>query len=325
MKASNQIVQETTSGARKPKGPTFSEKIGAPAYQKMIATAIQDVNLRNRFITGIIAAVAANPQLQTCDAVSVVSAGLQGAALGLSPSPALGEFYIVPYGTSAQFQIGVGGLLQLALRSGQYKDIFAIEVREGEYLGRDPYTGREQFRFISDDEVREELPIIGYLATYTLLNGARDQVYYSETKVLKWADRYSKAFSLKKYEAYISGKLSPDEHAKLESQHWYGNHTAMGLKTVLRRLLRNAPKSIEMATAMINDVDATMGTQLAHENMVESFFSDTESESPAENTMEKKNEQADADKSQKTTKSTDKKSTSLAQAAMFDDETGDNE
>lgn len=80
-----------------------------------------------RFISSIISAVQATPALQECTNPSILSAALLGESLNLSPSPQLGQYYMVPYDNrskgakEAQFQLGYKGYIQLALRSGQYK------------------------------------------------------------------------------------------------------------------------------------------------------------------------------------------------------------
>ena len=148
----------------------FSAVISSDGYKKLINNALRDPKRANRFVASITSAVSANPALQTCDAATIVSAGLLGESLELSPSPVLAQFYMVPYNdrknnrTVAQFQLGVAGYKQLAIRSGQYLDIDAIEIREGEYKGRNKETGKPVFEFIEDDTIRESAPIIGYLA-----------------------------------------------------------------------------------------------------------------------------------------------------------------
>lgn len=278
MEVKNQIVTSQSN-----KQPSFSEVINTPTYQALLRNSISDEKRRARFVTGVIAAVSNNPTLASdCTASSVVSAALQGEALGLSPSPTLGEYYIVPYKNKksdgqgkAAFQIGVNGLKQLAMRTGLYRDLDAIEIREGEYKGRDKETGKPIFEFIEDDEVRENLPIIGYLAYYELLNGFRRRVYFSEEKVVNWANKYSPSFKKETWQRYKDDKITDSyEKTKLDGIHWYGNHTAMGLKTVMRQLLKDAPKSIEMNDALIKDSENEKDISAAvPENVSDLFFS----------------------------------------------------
>ena len=90
----------------------------------------------------------------------------------------------------AQFVLGYKGYIQLALRSGQYRKLGCMEIRQGEYLGKDPETAEPRFRFIEDDDLRERLPIVGYMAHFEYLNGFRKRIYWSREKVLNHAAVY---------------------------------------------------------------------------------------------------------------------------------------
>lgn len=91
-----------------------------------------------RFISSIVSAVGNNPTLQECQNSSIVSAALLGESLNLSPSPQLGQYYMVPFkdnktGTKvAQFQLGYKGYIQLAIRSGQYKKLNVLAIKKGD-------------------------------------------------------------------------------------------------------------------------------------------------------------------------------------------------
>ena len=67
--------------------------------------------------------------------------------------------------------MGYKGFIQLAQRSGQYKLINAVDVREGELIGKNLLTGELVFKWIQDEEEREKLPVIGYVSYFELLNG----------------------------------------------------------------------------------------------------------------------------------------------------------
>ena len=92
-------------------------------------------------------------------------------SLNLPLNQSLGYAYVVPYRDKAQFQIGYKGFVQLAIRSGQYLDIDVFTIKDGEYKGRDKITGKPIFEFIENDEVAEAKDVVGYMATFTLLNG----------------------------------------------------------------------------------------------------------------------------------------------------------
>lgn len=217
-----------------------------------------------RFISSVISAVQATPALKECTNNSILSAALQGEALNLAPSPQLGQFYMVPYkkkdkngnivSIEATFQLGAKGYKQLAMRSGQYKDLDVMSIKKGEYLGRDPETGKHMFDFVTDDDEREDLQTIGYMAYFELLNGFKKQIYWSKKKMLNHADTYSQAFNKEDYERLIAGKIPKKELWKYSSL-WYKNFDEMAEKTMIRQLISKwGIMSIEMQTAYEKDM-----------------------------------------------------------------------
>lgn len=217
-----------------------------------------------RFISSVISAVQTTPALKECTNNSILSAALQGETLNLAPSPQLGQFYMVPYkkkdkngnivSIEATFQLGAKGYKQLAMRSGQYKDLDVMSIKAGEYLGRDPETGKHMFDFVTDDDEREDLPTIGYMAYFELLNGFRKQIYWSKKKMLNHADTYSQAFNKEDYERLMAGKIPKKELWKYSS-FWYKNFDEMAEKTMIRQLISKwGIMSIEMQTAYEKDM-----------------------------------------------------------------------
>ena len=92
--------------------PKFSAMIATAAYKKAISNAITDPKRAASFVAAVTSAVSSNPALQECDPASILSAALLGEGIGLSPSPQLGQYYLVPYEgrktgiKRAQFQVG---------------------------------------------------------------------------------------------------------------------------------------------------------------------------------------------------------------------------
>lgn len=211
------------------------------------------------FITSIVAAVQNNPLLRDCSNSSILSAALLGESLNLSPSTALSQYWLVPFqnrktGTKeAVFQLGAAGYRALAMRSGQYKDIDFIVVHEGEYKGRDKFTGKQKFEFIEDDDEREALPVVGFLAYFELLNGFKKSVYWTKQKMLEHANRYSQAFNLEAYEKIQRGEMPQSEMWKYSSP-WYSNTIGMAEKTLVKHLLsKYGILSTELVTAVTSD------------------------------------------------------------------------
>ena len=250
--------------------PKFSVAIQSDTYKNLINNTLGDPKRANRFIASISSAVATNPNLQKCDAGTILSGALLGESLNLSPSPQLGHYYLVPYTQkekkdkqgniiepekiNAQFQLGWHGYYQLAIRSGQYKDLDVIEIREGEYLGRDKLTGKQKFEFIEDEEDRLSKPIIGYLGYFELLNGYKKQIYMSRTEMEQHANTYSKAFNLEDYKKLLAGQI-PEKDMWKYSSYWYKDFDGMAFKTILRRLIsKYGVMSIEMQDAYTKDM-----------------------------------------------------------------------
>jgi len=227
----------------------FSVAINSDAYKKIINQTLQDPKKARDFVTAIISAVSVNEALQECTPASILSAALLGESLNLSPSPQLGYYYLVPYNDTkkgiklAQFQMGYKGFVQLAMRSGYYKTIDVIEVREGEYLGRDSKTGEYKFNFMEDDDIRESKKVVGYKASFEYLNGFTKVLYWSKEKMQKHALRYSKGYAARKGYTF-----------------WEKDFDSMAFKTMLRQLLGKwGILSIEMQEAFTKDM-ATINT-----------------------------------------------------------------
>ncbi len=227
-----------------------------------------------RFISSIVSAVQVNPALQECTNPSIVSAALLGESLNLSPSPQLGQYYMVPYDNSkkgvkeAQFQIGYKGYIQLAIRSGQYKKLNVLAIKEGELIRFDPLNEEIEVCLIEDEELREEAPTIGYYAMFEYTNGFRKALYWSKRKMLAHADKYSKAFFIKEttvktrygtkkrvsFADFEAGNYPKDDEW-MYSSFWYKDFDGMAYKTMLRQLISKwGIMSIEMQTAVNADM-----------------------------------------------------------------------
>lgn len=241
-------MNEITTQAQKPK---FSVMISTPGYQKLINNTLKDQKRAQRFIAAITSAVAINPALQECDPATVLSGALLGESLGLSPSPQLGQYYLVPYDNKkkgckdAQFQMGYKGYVQLALRSGYYKRLNVISVKAGELVHFDPLTEEIELNMIQDEDEREKTATIGYLAMFEYLNGFKKTIYWSRDKMINHADRYSPAFSKNatggkypkvSFEDYCA-KNYPSVDEWKYSSFWYKDFDGMAYKTMLRQLI----------------------------------------------------------------------------------------
>lgn len=261
-------VQNSLATRNNEKKVPFSVAISSVGYKKLISSTLGDPKKAERFVAAITSAVATTPALQECEVSSIVSGALLGETLNLSPSPQLGNYYLVPFKnknagtTNAQFVLGVKGYKQLAIRSGQYKKINAMEIKEGELIRYNPFDDEIELQYIEDEDLRDSLPTIGYYAMFELHNGFKKVLYWSKEKMICHADKFSAAFSKEatkgrypkvSYEDFCAGKYDKKD-AWLYSSFWYQNFDEMGVKTMMRQLLSKwGILSIEMEKAFSAD------------------------------------------------------------------------
>ena len=193
------------------------------------------------FIASVVGAVNSNYALQKSDPTSVFAAAMIAATLNLSVVPTLGQAAIVPYKDKgvmkAQFQIMVRGIVQLAQRTGQYKNINAGEVYEDEYKGYDLLTGDVNIvpMFNGQRDHGERDKIVGYFAYIETVTGFKKVEYWSKAQVEAHAMRYSKSY---------------------QNGPWRDNFDAMAKKTVLKSLINHyGPMSVDtdLAQALQKD------------------------------------------------------------------------
>lgn len=166
--------------------------------------------------------------LSKCDPMTVVSAAVVAASLNLPLDPNLGFAAVVPFGNQASFQIMYKGLIQLAMRSGQYQTINVTEVYEGEMTGENRVTGEYTFDFSG----KKSDKIVGYIAYFRLVNGFEKMEYWPVEKIEKHARRFSQTY-------------------KKGYGQWKDDFEAMARKTVLKALLSKwGILSVEMQRAV---------------------------------------------------------------------------
>ena len=214
---------------------------------KQISTFVNKDSIKNKFtevlgknagsfLSSALTVLSQNDKLSMSTEESVYTAMLTAATLNLPLNPSLGFAYLVPFNNrkkgvqECQFQIGYKGLIQLAMRSGQFKTISAAPIFEGQLISSNPLTG---FEF--DFSVESNGNPIGYAAYFSLTNGFEKTLYIDKKTIDKHGKKYS--------QTYKSGFGL-----------WKDDFEAMALKTVLKLLLgKYAPMSIEMQRAVISD------------------------------------------------------------------------
>lgn len=244
--------------------PAFSTFMTSKAVQNRISAMVSGDG-GPRFISSVVSAVSVNPALAECDYGTILSAALLGESLKLSPSPQLGQYYMVPFNDKkrgnkvAQFQLGYKGYIQLAIRSGQYKKLNVLAIKEGELIRFDPLNEEIEVRLIEDENERERATTIGYYAMFEYTNGFRKAMYWSVEKMMAHADKYSMAFNAAKYRDLMAGKIPQSEMWKYSS-FWYKDFDGMAYKTMLRQLISKwGIMSIDLQTALNKDMAVTYG------------------------------------------------------------------
>ena len=249
--------------------PKFSVAIQSDMYKNLINQTLGDKDRATRFIASISSAVATNQALQECDAGTILSGALLGESLNLSPSPQLGQYYLVPFNDSkkgykvAQFQLGYKGYIQLAIRSGQYKKLNVLAIKRGELIKYDPLNEEIEVNLIEDEEERENAETIGYYAMFEYTNGFRKSLYWSKSKMEKHALKYSKGYAAHKGYTF-----------------WEKDFDGMAYKTMLRQLISKwGIMSIDMQQAVEKDMTAinTDGTYEYVDNEEDTIIEQEES------------------------------------------------
>lgn len=238
-----------------------------------------------RFISAIISAVNTNPALQECSNNSILNAALLGESLKLSPSPQLGQYYMVPFndkekGKVAQFQLGYKGMIQLAIRSGQYKRLNVLAIKEGELVKYDPLNEEIEVNLIEDEGIREKTPTAGYYAFFEYTNGFKKCLYWSKDKMENHAKKYSQGYA-------------KDLKNGTSWTFWSKDFDGMAYKTMLRQLISKwGIMSIEMQTAIDSDMaiineDGTKTYVETEEEVIDVVSHETEEpkEEPKEETQ----------------------------------------
>jgi len=210
---------------------------------------VEDVVGKNNiqsFVSSIVSAVQTTPDLAKCTNQSILSVGLLMQSLNLPPSPQLGYAHFVPYkmkdGTyKATFQLSEKGMIQLAMRTGQYKKINVCDVREGEIKKYNPIFDQFEADPIQDPVEREKAKIIGYYGFFETVNGFSKGLYMTVDQIRKHAETYSALYR------------SDLQYNSNKSQ-WSTNFGVMAEKTILKRLLsKYGIMSVELQKAVVSD------------------------------------------------------------------------
>lgn len=244
---------------------------GIPALKSLLATEAIRKQMKSllgdkagHFMMAIVGVVEGTPQLQDCEPQSIINSAIASATLDLPIEKNLGYAYIVPYKDKAQFQIGYKGYIQLALRSGQYKYINSIEIKEGELENYNLLTGEFNFKFIEDINQRLEAKTIGYASYIEFTNGFRNTLYMTKEQIENHAKKYSQSYGYDLSKGY-------------SNSNWSKNFDSMALKTVLKlNLSKFGALSVSVQKAL--QIDGSSIKSISEEGTINVEYVDNTSE-----------------------------------------------
>ena len=279
-KIQNQVAK-TTATQTAPAGQSVNQLMNAMLDGEKLRGRFNDLLGKRtpQFVSSLVSLVNADANLQKAffdSPMSVIQAGLKCAAFDLPIDQNLGYAYIVPFKnskkcedgnwtskTEANFILGWKGMHQLALRTGAYKTINVVEIREGELKKYNRLTEEVDVEFIEDDDVRESKPIIGYLGYYRLVNGAEKTIYMT----IKQIENHEKKFRKGQY----------------MDKGWTDDFDAMARKTVYRKLIGKwgvmsiQYQSAEEGANLAQQMQEEMGGELP-KGMVDADFAEVNDE-----------------------------------------------
>jgi recombination protein RecT len=222
----------------------------SPAFKNQMAMALPKTLTADRLTRIVLTEFRKTPALLLCDEQTIFGAILQCAALGLEPGSALGHCYLLPYKNVCQLIIGYRGMIDLARRSGQIVSLSAYVVHEADdfhyELGLHP-----DIRHVPSPSA-DRGPVIYVYAVAVLKDGGVQFEVMSRAEVESVRSR-SKA-----------GKSGP----------WVSDWDAMAKKTVIRRLFKYLPVSIEAVRATEIDERADRGESLTEQDWLDAEYID---------------------------------------------------
>lgn len=230
---------------------TVQKQLNDPKVVKKFEEILDDQG--PSFVAGVSTLLNDNELLAKAGTNQIITAALKAAALDLSLLPDLGEAYVIPYekrgkvngewqtvGVDVNLQLGYRGLIKLVQNTGRVGKVAGVAIYEANKVKYNRIYGELSIGNPEyDPDVDEPSEVVGYLAYY-YLDGNRIEDYWSKAKVMKHVQKFSQAWDNRK------GEIRPKSA-------WGTNFDAMAIKTVIKDLLKYAPKSQQAAKAILDD------------------------------------------------------------------------
>lgn len=259
--AENQIQPATQLTPAQQNIMSFKKQLDGNYVQQQLKNVLKDN--AGTFATSLMEVYTNDKQLQTCEPKSVIQEAIKAASLKLPLNKQLGYGYVVVYNNydkatrtkipTPTLVIGYKGYIQLAMRTGQYRNINADMVFEGELQGMNKLSGA-----INLNGEKKSEKVVGYFAHFELLNGFSKTLYMTIDEMANYALKYApslKGQNPPKVDELIDMAQAQAQNGPLQGQvGWKVDFNSMAQKTVLRRLLsKYGFLSIEMMNALADD------------------------------------------------------------------------
>ncbi len=221
---------------------TLKELLGRPDVRAAVQSVLPRTMTPERLLKVALATVSRSPALAQCDNMSVLKSLMVAAELGLDPSGVLGQGYLVPFNNNktgkkeCQFIPGYRGLITLARRSGEIRSMHAEVVYEADTFkivkGVHPSIEHEPDYGAEIDDAR----ITGAYAVAEFRDGSV-QFEFMPRRQIDAIRKRSKAAT---------------------SGPWVTDFAEMARKTVMRRLCKYLPLSVEEPLAKAVEAENRM-------------------------------------------------------------------
>ena len=209
-------------------------ELNDPRVKAQLGAALPNVGVRpDTFARWCVTALRRQPALMQCTRGSLLGAIVQSAQLGLDPSGATGQAYLLPFGKDCTFVIGYKGLIALAYRGGMVGYLDAHVVHEKDTFSY-RYGLEPALEHVPADGDRGPLKYAYAIAK--VKGGEPIFVVLTATDIAKI--------------------MESSASARSSSSPWKSHPEAMWLKSAVRRLCKLLPLSTEAAQAVNRDDDA---------------------------------------------------------------------
>ena len=227
----------------KTKAPAIVQQVLSDQFKKQLALAVPKHLSADRMARIAATELRKTPALLNTTPASFLGAVMQSAQLGLEPGSALGQAYLVPYGNQCQLILGYRGMIDLARRSGQVLSLSAFAVHEGDEFSYQLGLHPDIHHVPSCEADRVKKPITFVYAVANLKGGGYQFEVMSRAEV---------------------------EAVKAKAKNIWNNYfEAMALKTVIRRLFKYLPVSIEALQITNVDAKREAGEEVKPEDVID--------------------------------------------------------